>query len=608
MKDSGYWHQITKSRFARRRLLVTAGGSLTAAALLAACGKSNSSESQQGSGILAKPVDTTKQAKSGGTYKSLVTQDAQTLGPYYRSAPAVPHTTKAYQRLFVLKPGYLAPQSDEYEGDMVESWEFSGDKSTLTLKLRQGGKWDNRAPTSGRPIEANDVVASWQRFSQISSIRTDYANSVNPDAPIVSMAAPDARTVVINLHKTPASLLAQFSTTANSGFWILPKEADGGFDSQKEQRGSGPYTLTEYVPSSRFVYEKNPNYYNRDKVLMQRIEHPIITEYATALAQFKTGNVFTLTTSTPVMRPEDILPTKKDTPDLNVYKSDITSRNYRYFFGFQEGPKSPFRDVRLRQAFSMSLDRDLYIDAFYNVAAFKSAGIDVDTAWSTAIPAGLPGWWLDPKGKDFGENAKYFKHDIAEAKKLVAAAGFADGLDVDAHHITTNDYGSDFPPKVQAIIGMVRDSGLRLRSVPANFATDWQQKYRDVKGNFDGVAFVLNNTSGDTGDVMYGLYNASGSQFSGFDPQGQGTFKGDPVLDDLTARMKVEFDVQKRYALAHELQKYDAKTQYYTLFDGGANGFDLVWPAVENWAVYKGGIFLEYYLWVNDQKLPLKKA
>jgi hypothetical protein len=101
----------------------------------------------------------------------------------------------------------------------------------------------------------------------------------------------------------------------------------------------------------------------------------------------------------------------------------------------------------------------------------------------------------------------------------------------------------------------------------------------------------------------------------GFDPDGKGTFKGDPLLDDLTNKMKGEFDAQKRHSYAYELQKHEGKMQYYPRFPGGANGFNLVWPAVENWGVNRGtgaqgtgGFFPEYYLWMNDQKPPLKRA
>ncbi len=599
-----YWERTIAHRVDRRRVLATTGATSIAAALLAACGRgSSSSGGKSASSLVAEPVDTSKQAKQGGVYKGQLTQDVQTLEPSFRSAPAATHSQRAYQNLFSQKPGYLAPQKDEYEGDVVESWEFSPDRLQLTMKIRTEGKWDTRAPTNGRNVEAADVVSTWNRFAKVASLRADYANSVNPAAPVVSMTATDAKTVSVKLAEPQAGILALLATRSNSGYWVLPKEVDSGFDPKKDQRGSGPYVLTEYVPSARFVYEKSPGYFNKDKLAIQRLEYPIVTEYAQSMAQLKNGGVYTF-----LVRSEDILGTKRDTPELNMYKTDVATTGFRWFFGFENGAKPPFRDVRLRQAFSMSIDRDLFIDTFYNVAPFRSAGIDMDRSWNTAARCDAAGWWLDPLSKDFGENVKYYKKDLTAAKQLISAAGFPNGLDVDAHHITTNDYGPDFPPQIQALIGMANDSGLRVKSVPANFATEWQQKYRDVKGNFDGMAFVLQVGSGDPGDLMFALFNSGGSQFMGFDPNGQSTFKGDPTMDDLTNKMRREFDANKRYQYGFELQRYEAKMQYYPMFPGGANGFNLVWPAVENFAVNRGGYFLEYYLSINDQKAPLKKA
>lgn len=600
----GYWRRYTPARLSRRRALAATGTSLLGAALLAACGGGNSGDKAgKSAGLVVQPVDTTKQAKAGGVYKSLVLQDVQTFEPSFRSAPTAFASSHAYQNLVTQKPGYLAPAPDEYIGDAVESWEFSPDKLTMTFKIRTEGKWDARPPTSSRNVDASDVAFAWNRFAEVGSLRADLSNKVNPAAPIISMTAPDSKTVTVKLAKPQASILAAVSSRAASGFWIVPKESESGFDMRKEQRGSGAYVLSEYVPSSRFVFDKSPGYWNKDGLAVQRIEFPIISEYAQSMAQLKAGSLFTF-----VVRSEDILPTKNGTPELNLYQTDITSTGFRWFFGWEPSAKSPFKDVRLRQAFSMAIDRDLFIDTFSNVPTFEAAGVQMATAWNTAVRCDAPGWWLDPQAKDFGENAKFYKHDLAEAKKLVSAGGFASGLDVDAHHISTGDYGPEFPNQVQTVIGMVQEAGMRLKSVPANFATDWQQKYRDVKGNFDGVAFLLQVGSGDAGDLLYALYNKNGSQFMGFDPNGQSTFRGDPLMDDLTEKMKIEFDQKKRYALAYDLQKYEAKMQFYPMFPGGANGFQLVWPAVENWAVYRGGFFVEAYVWINDQKAPLKRS
>ncbi len=600
-----YWTGRANQRLSRRRALAATGAGAIGAALLAACGSDGGSSGSKPktAGLIAAPVDTTKQAKGGGVFKGLVASDVQTLEPGFRSQPTGPMNLRAYQSLLSLKPGYLESQKDEYEGDAAESWEFSPDFLTLTIKLRTQGKFDQRPPTNGRNLDASDVVFSWERFARVGALRADYANSVNPNAPIVSMTAPDSKTVVVKLNEPQAGILALLAARGAVSFWILPKEADSGFDLRREQRGSGALVLVENVPASRFVFEKSQNYWNKDKVLIQRVEFPLITEYAQALAQLKTGAVYTFP-----IRSDDILQTKKATPELNLYQGEFVGGGSAWFWGWEDSAKAPFRDVRLRQAFSMALDRDLYLDTFFSVPQFRAEGVDLQRRWNTATACSAAGWWMDPQGKDFGPNAKFFKHDIVEAKKLVAAAGFPNGIDAEAHHIITNDYGADFPKLVEVMLGMARDADIRLKSVPANFATDWQQKYRDVKGNFDGIAFASNPQTGDPGDTLYTKYNSKGSQFQGFDADGKSTFKGDPLLDDLTTKMRREFDQKKRYALAYEVQRYEAKNQYNPLFPGSVNALNLVWPAVENYGVYTGGLFLEYYLWINNLKPPLKRA
>ena len=153
---------------------------------------------------------------------------------------------------------------------------------------------------------------------------------------------------------------------------------------------------------------------------------PIVPEYATALAQFKAGNIYSMGSgrNTPKMRPEDILADQEGRAAPQIYPERPRRRRRRAWASAVCG-KSPFLDERVRQAFSMSIDRDLYMDTFLNVAKFQSEGLPVETRWNTGLAATFDGWWLDPKGKNFGPNAKYYKHDIAEAKKLLAAAGYA---------------------------------------------------------------------------------------------------------------------------------------------------------------------------------------
>src|SRR5205823_9221225 len=129
-------------------------------------------------------------------------------------------------------------------------------------------------------------------------------------------------------------------------------------------------------------------------------------------------------------------------------------------FGLLPAGKSPFLDDRVRQAASMAWDRELWIDTFYNVSKFNSEGLPVDTRWNSALGATWDGWWLDPKGKDFGPNAKNYQHDAAEAKKLLTAAGYPNGLQgMVSNHITTAELG-DLPKQADALDGMMSDAGI----------------------------------------------------------------------------------------------------------------------------------------------------
>jgi len=332
---------------------------------------------------------------------------------------------------------------------------------------------------------------------------------------------------------------------------------------------------------------------------------PIITEYATALAQFRAGGMYLFGE----LRSEEVLQTKSDVPQLAMYQSDLAASTPRLYCGFEGGTaKSPFVDERVRQAYSMAMERDLFIDTFFNVKQLESQGLPVETRVNTAPPASSEGWWLDPRGKDFGPNAKYYKQDIAEAKKLLAAAGFSNGLDVESHHAITTENGRDFAKQIEVIAGMVAEAGIRIKIVPTE-TTNARDNYADAKGAFAGITYV-NSTAIEVGSWIAAMYGKQGSLFSGFAAAGRPAGSGDPFLDDLTSKINREFEPQKRWAMAHELQRYEAKTQYLPPFPGGATGFELAWPAVENYRVNRLSDTAQrnFYLWINDQKAPLAKS
>jgi peptide/nickel transport system substrate-binding protein len=430
--ERSYWSNVMTQRLGRRRALAGAGATAAAAALLAACGGGGGESKGDSSSLVSNAADTTKQAKRGGIIKDRWSADTPSLEIAAAVAPVNTPAKQAYSTLVREKPGYLGPNTGELTSDIAESWEVSPDGLQITMKIRQGVKWHNKAPVNGRAMDIDDVLFSWTRFGQKSSQRTSTLNTLNPDSPVLSFAATDSKTVVIKLKEPLVYALSIFASFGSfSGAMILvPKETDTTFDPRGDMIGTGPFVLANYTSSVGATMKRNPDYWDKDFALSDQIDLPILPEYAAVLGQLKAGNIYYF-----AVRGEDILTIKREEPRLQIYENDFTPNTTELTFGLLPEGKSPFLDERVRQAYSMSWDRDAYLDTFNNINNFRSEGLPVESRWNSVVSAKWDGVWLDPQGKDFGPNAKYFKHDVAEAKKLLAAAGYPSGFDTNSNYV-----------------------------------------------------------------------------------------------------------------------------------------------------------------------------
>ena len=611
--NPSYWEGISRQRLSRRRVLASTGATAAAAALLAACGGSDGDggAKEDASGLLTKPVDTSKQAVRGGTIKDSRTVDISSFDPHNtQSGGSNAGTVNYYHQtdaLFLrVAPGHMEPASWQITGDLAESWEWSPDGLKLTMKRRPFG-WAPMPPVNGRPITMEDVKWTMNRFFQAGSNRADYLNSLNPQAPVESISYPDDRTLVWNLKFPLPSLTAIMASTFKQSY-LMPVEAEN-YDIRKTPACCGAFYLAEYEPSVRFFLKKNPNWWDKDRVYVDAIDLPIVTEYAARLAQFRTGNLYREST----LRKEDLLVTKQEVPELHMYATD-----YAVGGGASTAPgwtgspdKTPFRDERVRQAYSMSIDRDTYIDVFQNVSGFEQAGYPIETRWNSSLTADWLGFWLDPQDtKEFGENAKYYHLNLAEAKKLLAAAGYPNGVDVEAVY-PAQIYGADHVKSAEVLIGFAREAGIRISTHIANDFNEWPP-YRDNQGDFPGIVYRVYGSASQADPVeqMFAeMVPFDGNlAFSGFDPDGRGTRKGDPTLTDMVTKARLEFDQDRRRTLVKDIQRYWAKKQYTQRAPGGANSLALIWPVIKNYRVYQGGTFGDRDLWLDPNEAPLKKS
>jgi ABC-type transport system substrate-binding protein len=578
-ETGGYWQTARRRLHTRRRVLI-AGGALSLGVLAAACsGKGNGgsgSATTDKSGLLTKPVDRTKEAVAGGLYEGSVAGDITHFDSLaatdFQSAVA---GSNVYSRLIRCVRGtYDKPADGTVEADAALSWEVASDGLSVTFKLRPNMPFDPRPPTNSRPLDAEDVVFSWNKFAARSNTRSDLANSASKNAPVESVTAVDKSTVTVKLAFPFAPILGYLAFIRY--LLINPVESDGGYDPRRDMRGTGAWALSKYTPSVGFEYRKNPNWYDKPRPFLDGLNYTIVPEYATGLAQFKAGNLWAY-----IVRQEDILATKGDVPNTVLQQAGFFSRNNGLFLYFGYKPNSPFLDDRVRRAASMLIDRDLYIDTFANVSKFRDAGLDVPTRWNSHISAGEVKYWLDPKGKDIGDGGKNFQYDPSEAKKLLSAAGHSSAIQIPWTYFDSV-YGPTWPRVNDVVKGMLEANGdFKINYNIVDYQTVWLPQYLYGHGLFDGICLDATTVFPDIDGHLYAHYHPDGQYYRM--PSG---LEGTSKLTDMVTQQRKENDPEKRATIIKDIQRYLAGNMLDVQFAGAALGFGLSWPWIGNWGVF----------------------
>jgi ABC-type transport system substrate-binding protein len=609
-----YWAHVLDKRVGRRRALAATGMTAAAAALLAACGGGDDDGVKgDSSGLLAKPVDETDKPQRGGTLIGATATRFTSWDPM--AIPAIPFK-RDYNELFHLKAGKLEPGKGEVAGDLGESWEISPDRLTLTVKLTNKAHFSPVAPTNGREVDSGDVVFSWERMRAQGLARADLANSVNPAAPILSVNAPDQKSVQLKFNEPLAGMLYLFASQGSMAMPIVPKDAadQSKFDLRSQVAGTGIWNRGDVQEDVKFTWKKNPGFGQDARGQLPYVDQEdwiVIPEYAAGLAQFKAGTVHMY-----AVQAEDIIITKKDVSALEMMATKLTTTPRYVIIGQAAG--SPFTDERVRLAYSMSWDRDLFIDTTFNITTFESEGLPMETRWSSVLQGeAWEGWWLDPQDSKFGDTAKNYQYNVTEAKRLLSAAGHPNGVEFQSAVPAGHPYGPTYNRDIDIVIGMAQGAGFKAASVQPQFATEFRQTYSQGRGDFSGLSYVNLFSAGiDPSSWFFRYLNSKGSMFYGFDADGSSRHQGDPKLDDLTTAMRLEFDEKRRMEIGHEIQRLVAGKMYFIAFPGGANNFELAWPAVRNRMVYVDDVSRPVgvtgggngAVWLDQTKPPFRPA
>ena len=332
----------------------------------------------------------------------------------------------------------------------------SDGNTTYSFTLRRDARWSN-----GDPVTAHDFVYAWRRavepataspygwyleLTQMANAKEILAGKKPPAS--LGVSAADDRTLVVKLNRplpyfpamtTYATLFPVHRATieAHGKQWTAP----GNMVS------NGAYMLKEVVLNEYHSRVKNPIYWGADKVIVETVTGLVINDVNQALTRYRAGELDHLEPLPPGQYPR----LKKELPDEARSVPRLCS--YYYAINHTESANAALRDVRVRRALSMAIDREVIVDRLlkggqwpaYNFTHLKTAGFRMpDIAYAR----------LSQRQRD------------AEAKRLFKESGVRD-LTLKLIYNTSESH-----KQIATVIGQMWKQKLGVRTTLANF--EWK--------------------------------------------------------------------------------------------------------------------------------------
>jgi len=438
-----------------------------------------------------------------------------TLAPKWLDPADTEAFINPFMVLYAVHDALVKPMpAGENTPSLAESWTQSKDGLVYEFVLRKGARFHN-----GDPVTAEDVKFSFDRY------RGAAAKLLHDRVREVQVV--DAGRVRFHLKEPWPDFMTFYGTSATGAAWIVPRKyvekvGEDGF--KKAPIGAGPYRVVSSTPGVELVMEAF-EWYWRKVPSVKRLVFRSMPDETTRAAALKAGDVdIAYLLSGPTA--EEV----KRTPGLRLAAAMPPGV---VFLDLPEqwDPKSPWHDLRVRQAAGAALDR---------------------AALSQAETLGLsrPTGGLIPRVLDFSRAYDPPAYDPARAKRLLAEAGYPNGFDA-------GDL-SPFPPYfslAEAVGSYLQAVGVRTRMRTmerAAFLTAWREK------KLRGVIMGLGAPAGNAATRIEVYVTRGGIYSSGEVPE----------IEALFQRQARELDRKKREGMLHRIQQimYD-RAMYVPIYE-----------------------------------------
>ena len=394
-----------RTRPLRRRALARAAVVLlTATTSLAACSSEPSAPAKEGEATLSLAVQ--NPPASLDPTKIGTGQDSYLWTAVYDTL------------LYMDNKGQLQPNA-------AESWKYSADGRTLTLKLRPGMTF-----SSGAAVDAAAVKATLERSKSTPGGQQGKLQVVT------SIDNPDATTVVITFA-TPNTTFVENLAIAGIGAIADPATVDNK-ESALNPVGSGPYTLDKNgtVNGSTYVLQRRDDHWNAKAYPFKTVKVKVIADRTATVNALRAGEIDAGTLQADQVK-------QIEAAGLGVKLVDATA-TLKIVMADRAGSQlKALGDKRVRQAVNMAFDRAKMVQQLTG-----GAGKATTQIFNPKLP-----------GYDAALDRKY-PYDVAKAKSLMAEAGYADGFTVTMPSLV---FTTPFEPSVAQALG---DIGVKVTWEP----------------------------------------------------------------------------------------------------------------------------------------------
>ena len=383
---------------------------------------------------------------------------------------------------------------------LAESWQVSPDGRVYDFTLRKGVKFHN-----GDPLTSEDVKFSFDRYkgAQFKALKERVA----------AVETPDALHVRFRL-KNPWPDFMTFYTAASGAGWIVPKKyvekvGDEGF--KKAPIGAGPYKFVSFSPGIELVLEAFDGYW-RKTPSVKRLVFKVIGDEATRLAALKRGEIDIVYSIRGELAEE-----LQRTPGLTLKPTVIQSPQWVSMLD-QWDPKSPWHDRRVRLAANLAIDRKAINDAI---------ALGHSRLTYSIIPSTFDYYWQPPA----------YAYDPAQAKKLLAEAGYPNGFDAGEYYLDIS-----YANVQEAVANYFQQVGIKTKLRPVERASHWAN-YQDKK--YKNLAYTASGAFGNAATRLE-TFVVSGGAF---------VYGSYPEIDSVFKDQAAEMDRKRREALLQKIQQ-----------------------------------------------------